>query len=79
MAKKRSEAESRVGQVLSESMKRKVITPYTEACASLSKPLICNTDGVASSGIWVSKTTIAVKPTAIISHLILKMDIGIRD
>ncbi|MBA7688482.1 hypothetical protein ES703_96964 [subsurface metagenome] len=72
MAKKRSEAESIVGEVLSERMKRKVITPYAKTCASLSKPPICNTDGVASSGIWVSKTTIAVKITATISHLVLK-------
>ena len=72
IAKKRNAAESIVGQVLSESMKRKVITPYTKACASLSKPITCNRDGITSWGIWVSKTTITVKPTAIISHLILK-------
>ena len=72
MAKKRSEAESIVGQVLSESMKRKVITPYAKTCASLSKPITCNRDGITSWGIWVRKTTIAVKVTATISHLILK-------
>jgi hypothetical protein len=72
IVKKRSEDESREGKVLSERMKRKVIAPYATECASLSKPPICNTDGVASSGIWVSKITIAVKRTAISSHFILK-------
>ena len=76
MAEKRSEAESIVGQVLSERTKSKVIAPYAETCASLSKPPICNTDGIASSGIWVSKTTIAVKRTATISHLGLKYGLG---
>lgn len=72
IAKKRSEAESKEGEVLSESMKRKVIAPYAETCASLSKPLTHNGDGIASLGIWVSKTTAAVKTTATINRLILK-------
>lgn len=79
MAKKRSEAESIVGEVLSERMKSNVIAPYAKACASLSRPVTCNWNGIASSGIWLSKTTTAVKITAIISHLMLKMDIIIRD
>ncbi|MBA7506235.1 hypothetical protein ES706_04916 [subsurface metagenome] len=72
IAKKRNAANSIVGELLSERMKRKVITPYARACASLSRPLICNRIGITSSGIWVSKTTITVKITATISRLILK-------
>ena len=50
MAKKRSEANSRVGEVLSERTKRRVIAPYAKACASLSRPLICNRIGITSCG-----------------------------
>lgn len=72
MTKKRSEAESRRGEVLSERMKRKVIAPYANACTSLSRPPTCNRNDIASWGRWLRKTTVVVKMTAIISHLISK-------
>lgn len=80
MPRKRTEAENTVAELLSERMKSKVIAPYARACASLSNPLSCNGDGIASWGRWVRKTTAAVKTTATISHLVLKMDIvlGLR-
>ena len=50
IAKKRRQAESKEGEVLSERTKRRVIAPYAKACASLSRPLICNRIGITSCG-----------------------------
>ncbi len=76
--RKRSKAESMVGEVLSEMRKRNVITPYTKTCWSLSTPSFCNGDGIASWGRWEKTRTAEVKSIAVVSNLMLKRVSNIR-
>jgi len=75
--KNKIRAESNEIEFLNERTKSKVITAYAVKCVILSRPCICNPDGITSGGRWVNRITVAVERTAITSHLILKTGLSI--